>query len=283
MPEHEPSLPIDSVFHATDFSAASELAFAHALRIAVAARCELDILHAGDGRDGPRWQDFPSVRGMLEAWGLLEPGSRPEDVGRLGLHVEKVEARGMQPVEAIRGYLRDHPAQLLVLATHGREGLPRWIHTAVAEPVAREAHAATLFVPHGARGFVSQEDGGSDLRRILVPVDREPRAQPAVAMATALARALGASQLRLVAVHAGAAGDMLAVHPPADGSGVTFEREARDGPVLDAILDAARDHDAQLVAMTTRGHHGFLDVLRGSTSEQVVRRAPCPVLAIPET
>jgi hypothetical protein len=33
--------------------------------------------------------------------------------------------------------------------------------------------------------------------------------------------------------------------------------------------------------MPTAGHQGFLDVLRGSTSERVLRHAPCPVLSIP--
>jgi nucleotide-binding universal stress UspA family protein len=33
--------------------------------------------------------------------------------------------------------------------------------------------------------------------------------------------------------------------------------------------------------MATEGHEGILDALRGSVTEQVVRRAPCPVLAVP--
>jgi nucleotide-binding universal stress UspA family protein len=33
--------------------------------------------------------------------------------------------------------------------------------------------------------------------------------------------------------------------------------------------------------MATAGRDGFLDALRGSTTEQVVREAPCPVLALP--
>jgi nucleotide-binding universal stress UspA family protein len=33
--------------------------------------------------------------------------------------------------------------------------------------------------------------------------------------------------------------------------------------------------------MVTEGSHGFLDALRGSTTQQIIRQAPCPVLAIP--
>ena len=37
---------------------------------------------------------------------------------------------------------------------------------------------------------------------------------------------------------------------------------------------------ADLIGMATAGHHGFLDALRGSTTERVIRQAPCPVLTI---
>jgi nucleotide-binding universal stress UspA family protein len=33
--------------------------------------------------------------------------------------------------------------------------------------------------------------------------------------------------------------------------------------------------------MATAGHQGLFDDLRGSTTERVLRDAPCPVLAIP--
>ena len=36
-----------------------------------------------------------------------------------------------------------------------------------------------------------------------------------------------------------------------------------------------------LIVMSTDGRHGFLDTLRGSHSERVLRRTPCPLLAIP--
>ncbi len=39
--------------------------------------------------------------------------------------------------------------------------------------------------------------------------------------------------------------------------------------------------DAHLIAMTTHGHDGFPDVLRGSVTDQVLRGAPCPLLAVP--
>jgi nucleotide-binding universal stress UspA family protein len=57
--------------------------------------------------------------------------------------------------------------------------------------------------------------------------------------------------------------------------------EVVDGPIEETILRVAQDYHADMIAMPTAGHHGFLDALRGSTTELVLRRAPCPVLAIP--
>ena len=72
-PSVPPSLPlVRSVVHPTDFSAASENAFAHALAIALVRRTTLKILHVGARR--PRaevpWTSFPAVRTTLERWGF---------------------------------------------------------------------------------------------------------------------------------------------------------------------------------------------------------------------
>jgi len=45
-------------------------------------------------------------------------------------------------------------------------------------------------------------------------------------------------------------------------------------------LQASKACRADLIVMSTTGHDGFLDALRGSTTERVVRGANCPVLAI---
>ena len=49
----------------------------------------------------------------------------------------------------------------------------------------------------------------------------------------------------------------------------------------EAIVDAANDWQPDLIGMPTAGHRGFLDALRGSTTERVLRQTPCPLLAVP--
>jgi nucleotide-binding universal stress UspA family protein len=48
------------------------------------------------------------------------------------------------------------------------------------------------------------------------------------------------------------------------------------------ILKSAEEERADLIVMSTQGHRGFLDAIRGSTAERVVRGAKCPVLVLPD-
>ena len=64
--------------------------------------------------------------------------------------------------------------------------------------------------------------------------------------------------------------------------GVRFEIESRPGDVVAEILTEA-GKTVDLIVMSTAGHEGFLDALRGSVTEQVLRHSPCPLLAVPAT
>jgi hypothetical protein len=71
----EYSVPIiGSILHASDFSAASEVAFAHALKAALIAKSQLTIMHVFPNMT-TEWTDFPGVRETLARWGLLPPDS----------------------------------------------------------------------------------------------------------------------------------------------------------------------------------------------------------------
>ena len=56
----------------------------------------------------------------------------------------------------------------------------------------------------------------------------------------------------------------------------------RVGLPAEEIILAARELGMDLIIISTHGHTGLKHVLLGSTAEQVVRRAPCPVLTVRE-
>ncbi|MDH3659756.1 MAG: universal stress protein [Alphaproteobacteria bacterium] len=271
-----------SIFHPTDFSASSNQAFEHALKIAVANRSRFSISHVDTKEgDGPEWTDFPHIRSTLERWSLLPKGSPRQAVGdELGVHVKKVERISKNPVESIAGFLETERADLIVLSTAGREGLPRWLRPSFSEALVRRSLVATLFVPAGAKAFVSHDKGEVMLDSILIPTDRKPYPGIGIDIAGGLLKSLKVQSPGIEALYVGDQRDMPAVNPPRDLD-CSFEQSARPGNPVDEILRRADETDANLIVMVTEGRHGFLDALRGSTTEQIVRRASCPVLTVP--
>jgi nucleotide-binding universal stress UspA family protein len=178
------------VFCPTDFSVASHAAFQHALSLNLALHGRLTLMHVAGG-PGEDAGGFPGVRAQLERWGRLPAGSTDAAVARLGITAEKVLGREGDPVDVVLHFLERHPADLIVLATHQREGRARWLGRPVAEPIARGAQAMTLFLPHGSAGFVDARTGVPLLRRILIPVCAQPAPQPAVRATVSLLRACG--------------------------------------------------------------------------------------------
>jgi universal stress protein A len=53
------------------------------------------------------------------------------------------------------------------------------------------------------------------------------------------------------------------------------------GTPYKAIVDAAVAEGVDLIVMSTHGRTGLAHMLIGSVTERVLRRAPCPVLAVP--
>jgi nucleotide-binding universal stress UspA family protein len=266
---------VRSIFHPSDFSKTSELAFAHALAIALIRKSELVIMHArSDERED--WSKFPAVRKTLARWQVLEPGSRPAEVcQKLGVAITKVSTRG-NPVRASIENVEKQKPDLVVLATRGRYGLPLWLKPSVAQAIARRTKAMTLFVPHGCRGIVST-DGVIQLRRILLPVDHRPTAQEAAVRAVRAAEAFGDDTVEIVILHVN--GGALPQLDRTESPACVWKELRREGDVAATILDISREAD--LIVMATEGRHGIVDAIRGSVTERVVRGAPCPVLAVP--
>jgi nucleotide-binding universal stress UspA family protein len=266
---------VKSIFHPSDFSKASELAFVHALAIALIRKTKLVILHAGRG-DLDDWAQFPPVRKTLERWNVLAPGSpRSAVFEKLSMAVTKVSARG-DPLRASIHHIERQKPDLVVLATRGRHGLPLWLKPSVAQAIARRTSAMTLFVPSGCRGILSP-DGVIHLRRILLPVDHQPDARAAAFQAVRAAEAFGDEPVEIVMLHVNGT-DFPKFDRPQSNAWV-WKEVRRQGDVVTAILAAAKQ--ANLIVMATEGRHGIIDAMRGSVTERIVRGAPCPVLAVP--
>lgn len=270
---------IRSVLHPSDFSEASLIAFAHALKAALLSRSKLVLLHVSD-EEQREWMEFPAVRDTLARWKLVPPGSPRSAVTELGIDVAKVIGQGSDPVKGVLGYIEQYGADLIVLATH-HHGFD-WLHRSVSEPVARKSREMTLFIPTGTSGFVSLTDGSVSLRNVLIPIAATPRPESAIAGAVRLMQQLNCESGQFTLLHVGDNDSVPAVET-AEVPGWKWHKVTKQGNVIDVILETSRQVDADLILMATDGRSGFLDALRGSHSERVLRHAPCPLLAIPDS
>ena len=64
------------------------------------------------------------------------------------------------------------------------------------------------------------------------------------------------------------------------GRGVEVRSRVDSGDPVAEILRIAEEDGYDLIVMGTHGRSGLSHLVRGSVAEQVIRRAPCPVLTI---
>jgi len=266
---------------ATDLVAEHQHLFAAALRFALTARAELRVVNVHSAQRDADWRALPTVRAHLEAWGVLPEDATVEQFASLGLHVVPVEEelRGDLAGDLIVRAHRDQP-DLLMLGTAGRVGIGRLVQPSVAEPVSRRWGGPSLVVPEQGKKLVDAR-GRLNLTRVVVPIDTSVDQQPVVDTLVRVLDHLGAGSVAFTLVHVGDRKSLPTFELPPRSDWMWRTEVVAAGSVVDGILAIASSEGADLIAMGTRGHDSILDALRGSRTERVLRRAPCPVLVVP--
>jgi nucleotide-binding universal stress UspA family protein len=62
--------------------------------------------------------------------------------------------------------------------------------------------------------------------------------------------------------------------------GLSVTTAVREGRASEAIVEYAQQNNISLICIATHGRRGFSHLILGSTTERVVRRAPCPVFVV---
>ncbi|MGD9906330.1 MAG: universal stress protein, partial [Vicinamibacterales bacterium] len=203
---------------------------------------------------------------------------------------------GGHPGREILAAAVEHDVDLVVLGSHGRGGVEHLLLGSVAEKVMRKATCPVMVVPAGAT-----PDEGVLFTRILCPIDGSAGSADAVAQAVDLARETDGHVTLLHVIEplpdagefAGIdaeeyrrAGEAYATRilrdavDPAAREWCRLDEEIVVGKPGERILDAAARRAADVIVMGVRGR-GALDLLAfGSTTNAVVRQAPCPVFVV---
>lgn len=225
------------------------------------------------------------------------------DLQAQGLEAELVVEVG-HPAEVIVERATMTHATLIAMATHGYGGLRRWALGSVTDKV---VHAAStpVFVVRST----PEPPQAPLIRRILVPIDDSAFSRKALPLAARLAVADGA-QLQLVHVlvppviftgadpymgadlaelYADPAGEMrqratdalrtLAEQLRAEHQ-VPVRYEIRVGLAANQLIEAAEQHDSDLVVMATHGYSGLQRWALGSVADKVLHACTRPLILV---
>ncbi|MCB1722507.1 MAG: universal stress protein [Chromatiaceae bacterium] len=265
-----------------DFTASSERAFYHALALAVRRQARLTLLHTGpESGDAVPWDRFPGVRQTLTRWGRLAADApRSAITDQLNISIAKMAMRDDDPRQGIADYLRRHPADLLVMATEGRNGLARLFNPSVAESVCHRSRSRTLLLPKHGRSFIDGDTGRSSLKRVVVAFDPGQDLRPSIAFLNHWLSALGEDGVEVTLLERESPDERDDV-VLANVDGLSWHRRTAPGDTVTMLLDAAAAESPDLLVLNTERRLGMRGRMRGSRLDRLLKRTGLPVLTLP--
>ena len=276
----------------TDFSPACDHALAEAVAIASRSGAELHVLHVQVlRRSRYGWAAIPVIVDVEKVIADLSRKDLDKAVQNIQLPVISEVIPGLEAPATIVNYCQQHNIDLIVMGSHTRSDLSRMFLGSVTAEVLRESPVSVLVM---APTDAPRPDG---YRQVLAPVDFSESSILALRQASAIASAQNA---HLIVLHV--------VEPPKSVPYVSMRGPVealrqRAAESLDKLLDSAglprepaqtlvvigrsdreivrcaSEQDVDLIVMGTEGLSGLSRLLVGSTTERVLRSAPCAVLA----
>jgi nucleotide-binding universal stress UspA family protein len=230
---------------------------------------------------------------------IREGESIVEEAGKtltsLGVEYDTNVVQG-NPAPTIVEYAQHYDHDLIVMPTHGREGLSRYLSGSITEKVVRLSSVPVL-----AARMQSDEQLTFPYETILIPTDGSTGARHAARHGLMLAAALDATVTVLSIVDdspfgldvRSAISDRGSEQAAADATeDIVSEAETYDIPEVvthvehgapdEEIRNYVESNDAHAIVMGTTGRRGTDRILLGSVAEKTVRSAPVPVITVAE-
>lgn len=292
-------MKVRTIVFPTDFSHSADAALGRALFLAERLEADLHMLHAVVLHDVDEpGAGFPGSEELFRHLFEIADSrlaSLLKQHGRESLVIHEATRRGISAADVILDYVTEVKADLVVMGTHGRTGAARLLRGSVAESVTRHAACPVMTVRSDARSVIE-----GAVNRILVPVDFSEPSALTIRYAQELGRIYHAGldlvhvteeipypYFQVPATHDGPvekldrAREALAkLAADTLGQSVNYTTSVRVGRVATEILAHARESDSGLLVIGTHGLSGLERLLVGSTAEEVIREAACPVFVV---
>lgn len=296
-------IEIRQVLCPIDFSDASRHALEHAVAIATWYKSQLTALHVihvpvmyphplmmpvEAGPTLPTAADRQAHEEQLRSW--LEPARRG------GISTQVVVDEGIAALQILE-QARARKTDLIVMGTHGLSGFERFMLGSVTEKILRKASCPVLTVPP-ASGTTAKVP----YKRLLCPIDFSGSSQSALRFASSLAKEADANLCVLHVIDWPTDHDFMVKRFEEEAFRRAVEDDARRrleglliedirvackpvtaieyGKPYQRILAVAERDAADLIVIGVRGRNPLGLAVFGSTTNQVVRSASCPVLTL---
>ena len=268
-----------------DGSPEAEAVIPCALNLAQRLHASIDLVQVTEGYS-LRAPELPSElaremqqRGQQRAQSYLHacaPRFAPRPV-----HCHAIEGLARTEISRVAAQVGSH---LIVMATHGREGVSRWLLGSVAEAVTRQSSCPVLLM----RAPAPSE---SLFRHILLPLDGSKGSLDFLPLLpvflapggrVTLLRSVDLSLYPILDSHSDLIREYFQLLKSDLGRvqyrGLDFEVVVQEGDPVEAILGWSAQHRCDLIALSSHGRSGLQHLWLGSVTEKVARHANCPVL-----
>ncbi len=262
-----------------DFSQIAANALRHAARLAACGGGRVVAAHAA-------WFEVPPyfTESRIAELERQTRESLAEATLALGRFVEQTLPEAAREVElavvegspstAILDLASQRHAGLIVMGTHGRTGINRWMLGSVAERVVRESRIPVL---------TTRMPPSTEFRQVLAAVNNTELSRKVLSQAADLASRCGAN---LGVVHVSEPhgedliSDLCQWIPAGVRSGCNVRELLRHGDPAQQIVAVASETPCDLLVIGAPERGFFQGSVLSRTALRVIRQAPCPVLSI---
>ena len=256
------------------------------------------------------------VNGEIIVFSVFEREIYEENLMRVYLEkkAEELQALGLKATVAIGygeaadgivNFSEKNDIDLIVMCTHGRSGITRWITGSISSKVIQESYTPLLLIKTGA---MQTEFLAEELCEILVPLDGSKYSEAALPYATNIANKLNCEIVLLRVNNAtelssyldpefipgwelylaqampdiqdGLQNYLLEAKKRLEAEGFSVRSEFAFGRAADEIIKYAESHDINLIVMTTHGRSGFSHWAYGGVAYKLIHGTSKPTLLI---
>jgi len=288
---------------ATDFSDFSNRTVKYGLALAKEFDSKIYVCHVIDLSSVAIYGEFQLDPVGLQDRIMKDAGDQLEElIGKQHKAWEPLITVG-HAADEISRIVEEKNIDLVITATRGRSGLKRLILGSVTERLMRTLTCPLLVIHSPDKEFATTDDQEVKVESILVGCDFSPDSGVAFEHSLSLAQEFQ-SELHLThvvetsiyqelhkteahveeeiqqGIHNRLLQKLQDMVPEEARNWCKPHTSLLDGHPYEEIVNYAEAQNIDMIVLGTRGHGLVKSMLVGSTTDRVVRRAPCPVLSV---